>query len=462
MRADHHQRRPIVVDGHPLSAPLHETDEVADETVGRLVELFVPLPAGVSRADTAAVVSRCLAGLVGLLDGTAAPDQLLWLERAAIQWRNTGLPLETVLHAVHTGFRLLIDRLDHAFVRTVRPPAQGVDPGSLGASIALALDWMSAITTTITSVYTAAMLAAAQDLLPRPVRATEGVGAGTPTGDGAMRYAVLALHVGPATPDSDHPERARRWLRRCRSELAAHCSGRERIALSPAGGTVMLPERVFTDGKVESLLVSLARESDVELTGCVLVAGSAATGKAADHAHDSLDVLIELGCGPGIYSYERMAMEIQLSRPGPVRERLAAILGPLGDQPHLLELLHAYLISDCGRQRTAAALRIHANTVDRRLAHIAALTGCDPKTGYGAWKLRAALIARGNGHPIAHADDPGSAALGDRAESGRGAVPSLAAGAGPADDHRGAGRASKRPRVIARSAPGGPAARLGG
>ncbi|WP_348537137.1 PucR family transcriptional regulator [Nocardia carnea] len=99
-----------------------------------------------------------------------------------------------------------------------------------------------------------------------------------------------------------------------------------------------------------------------------------------------------------------LAVEYQITRPGPARRRLAKSLDPLLPQPELLETLSTHLAYERNRQRTARALYVHANTVDYRLRRIARLTGLDPADSEGLWHLQAAMIA--NAYETTHASDP--------------------------------------------------------
>ncbi|MBF6351493.1 helix-turn-helix domain-containing protein [Nocardia flavorosea] len=98
-----------------------------------------------------------------------------------------------------------------------------------------------------------------------------------------------------------------------------------------------------------------------------------------------------------------LAVEYQITRPGPARRRLAKSLDPLLPQPELLETLSTHLAYERNRQRTARALYVHANTVDYRLRRIARLTGLDPADSEGLWHLQAAMIA--NAYETTHASD---------------------------------------------------------
>ncbi|MEV6973207.1 helix-turn-helix domain-containing protein [Kitasatospora sp. NPDC093806] len=88
-----------------------------------------------------------------------------------------------------------------------------------------------------------------------------------------------------------------------------------------------------------------------------------------------------------------MLLECQLSRPGPARDGLAALLAPLAGRPELLETLRAFQAGGFDRRRAAALPRVHPNTVDYRLRKATALTGLDPARGGDLSMLRAAPAA---------------------------------------------------------------------
>ncbi|MFC8529301.1 PucR family transcriptional regulator [Nocardia sp. NPDC057227] len=112
-----------------------------------------------------------------------------------------------------------------------------------------------------------------------------------------------------------------------------------------------------------------------------------------------LGIGIRPGTGPDAADDERRrrqwaVLHRQLTRPGPARAHLAAMLDPLDAHPELLQTLRVHFRNESNRKRTARELYVHPNTVDYRLRRIARLTGHDPVTGGGAWRLRSALTAR--------------------------------------------------------------------
>ena len=70
------------------------------------------------------------------------------------------------------------------------------------------------------------------------------------------------------------------------------------------------------------------------------------------------------------------------------------LLGPLDQEPELLETLAAFFDTDCAPSATAARLAIHRNTLGYRLDKIASLTGLDPRRFDDAVQIRLALVLR--------------------------------------------------------------------
>ncbi|MET9489922.1 helix-turn-helix domain-containing protein [Nocardia sp. NPDC006630] len=211
-------------------------------------------------------------------------------------------------------------------------------------------------------------------------------------------YFVLALRIPPrprsAAPAIDAAVLAQRTLRRLQSALAARSAGRALPMLSIEGGTVLLPESCTDPATLDDLVAGLSAATRAPLTATVMHAATQAIPAAADQAHELLDMVHRLQCEPGLYRFDDLAMEYQLTRPGPGREYLGALLDPLDEYPELLETLRRHLGNDLNRRRTARGLGVHTNTIDYRLKRIGQLTGFDPAQSAGLWYLRSALVAR--------------------------------------------------------------------
>ncbi|MCP9953432.1 helix-turn-helix domain-containing protein [Actinomadura madurae] len=95
-----------------------------------------------------------------------------------------------------------------------------------------------------------------------------------------------------------------------------------------------------------------------------------------------------------MHRLDDVLLEYHLSRPGESADRIAALLDPLDDHPHLLETLRTHLGSRQQRRATATALGVHPNTVDNRIAKATELTGLDLTTPHGTALALAALLLK--------------------------------------------------------------------
>ncbi|RDI42001.1 PucR family transcriptional regulator, partial [Nocardia mexicana] len=187
---------------------------------------------------------------------------------------------------------------------------------------------------------------------------------------------------------------ARRKLRRLQAELATRCGSTALSLLSVDGGTLLLPVEAAGDDTLDELIASLSRAARVPVTATVVTAGTDTIPTAADQAHQLLDMVSRLRLEPGLYRFDHLALEYQLTRPGPGLEFLRSLLVPLDEHPELLDTLRTHIAHNLNRQRTARLLHVHTNTVDYRLKRIGQLTGFDPTQASGLWYLRSALVAR--------------------------------------------------------------------
>ncbi|WP_084515587.1 PucR family transcriptional regulator [Nocardia acidivorans] len=254
------------------------------------------------------------------------------------------------------------------------------------------LEALSAVDATLSTAAPAEPLTPAAALL-----AGHAATAARPHGAEAA-YHVLALSI-PAHPGERHPAVdgelvARRRLRCVQAELASRCANRALCTLGPDGGTVLLPESATEATELDAIITGLSAVAQVRVTATVMYAATPDVPGAAEQAHELLDIVHRLGCAPGLYRFDDLAMEYQLTRPGPGREYLGALLDPLDEYPELLETLRRHLGNDLNRRRTARGLGVHANTIDYRLKRIGQLTGFDPAQSAGLWYLRSALVAR--------------------------------------------------------------------
>nr|WP_246461822.1 helix-turn-helix domain-containing protein [Nocardia transvalensis] len=148
------------------------------------------------------------------------------------------------------------------------------------------------------------------------------------------------------------------------------------------------------DERLGDLIGTLSRCAGSSFVAVVLDAAAGDIPGVGRQAHELLETAVQLRATPRLYRLDDVVLPFQLTRPGPGRDALQALLAPLDTRPELLRTLTRHLANDLNRQVTARQLRVHTNTIDYRLKRIAQLTGCDPTTLTGLWHLRSALIVR--------------------------------------------------------------------
>ncbi|MGW0183997.1 PucR family transcriptional regulator, partial [Nocardia sp. NPDC003345] len=205
---------------------------------------------------------------------------------------------------------------------------------------------------------------------------------GVPVAD---EYTVLAVAAGPGD----------RYVLSFTAVLSIRCGQPVPALLGPAGGTILVPGAAGASDELADLAAG---------TPLVLAATTAARDRipvAAGIAHELLEMVCRIYARPGLYRFDDLALEYQLTRPGPGRDRLAALLDPVSCHPELMSTLRVHLHNDLNRRRTSRMLHIHENTVDYRLKRIGQLAGLDITRADTLWQLRAALVARSYAVPAA-------------------------------------------------------------
>lgn len=358
-------------------------------------------------ADRRVSVARsCMLVLTGSADGDAdrtvgsaepAPE-LVRLHDSATEWIRGGGTAE----AFH---RIVRGAVDDSFAEVVA----GVEPGSateLLPALRRFVHAHEAVARAVSTGLARPLSLGAEGPVPAlrslATAVAEGRIEALPSGARiGTAYAVVALalvHPGPdeyccalsvgetsADPGADTAgvlHRMRLVLLRKASILPA---------LGVHGGTLLIPTDDGTDPA--ELIAELTAAAGVPILAAAVPAQHTEIAEAADTAHELLDLAQRLRYGPGLYLFRDLALEYQLTRPGPARAGLAARVAPLYDHPELLDTLLLYLRHRLRRQVTAQILELHRNTVDYRLRRIQELTGCDPVQQSGLWCLQSALIA---------------------------------------------------------------------
>ncbi|MBF6359170.1 PucR family transcriptional regulator [Nocardia farcinica] len=391
----------LIVSGRPASTHLRDVRTISRRMVGHFVENVVPcgtLPGDALAGDVTAVTRACLELTMRMLDGHEIGENIDEVAAAAAGWAREGIPIDTIQHAIHEGFKLSFD--------LIQSQASAQDYESLINVARRFMEILDAITVAVSAAYVRELRAVVGEHHTAVHTLTSALLAGNTTSTMvrecgipiAASYHVLALAV-PQHPDEHNPALdggvvARRKLRRVQAELATWVGEAALSLLSVDGGTVLIPTDACADEALDDLVARLSGAAQVPVRAAVVAAEPDRVPQAADQAHELLDMVQRMHSEPGLYRFTDLALEYQLTRPGPAREYLGGLLDPLEEYPELLETLRVHISTNLNRQRTARLLHVHTNTVDYRLKRIGHLIGFDPTNPSGLWYLRSALVAR--------------------------------------------------------------------
>ncbi|GGN95510.1 PucR family transcriptional regulator [Nocardia rhizosphaerihabitans] len=387
----------IHLDHPPISRPMRDLRTRPGRLVGHVADdaaAHRPRPVDATAGENAAVTRICVDIAGEILDGHDVAEKADQLAVAAAGWAHDGIPIDIVLHAVHESLRRRME-----FASTD-------DHASLLDGFRQAVATSDLMCTTVSRAYIREHREVASEHHTAVHTLASALLAGKPTATMAREcgiavadaYSVLALWI-QAHPD-EHDSRmdgavvARRTLRRVQAALAQRCGERALALLSVDGGTLLIPANLLAGKELDTLVESLSRAARVDIMAALVPAATDEIPAAAERAHELLDMVERLDCPPGLYRFADLALEYQLTRPGPGRAELGELLRPLDNHPELYETLRVHIANNMNRQRTARLLHIHTNTVDYRIRRVAHLTGLDPAQGSGLWQLRSAMIAR--------------------------------------------------------------------
>ncbi len=384
----------IVLGGRPVHRLLADALPVLAtavvEQLVRDVPVYRSLPTEQLAGDVRDVVVEGIRTFVAMLRaGGRLPDA----PRSAVRIGD-GLTVDAVIGAHHVGALACLDHVSrlagpqdlHQVVALHGLVLQYVRHTSAAITAAAAAPALSAVEARDAR---RALLAALLDGAPAPALAARA-GLRLPE-----RYDVVALRLGPHADelrDGVDPALAgRRKVRRLRRLLDRRAGPGTLTRLGPDGGVVLLPERSVDP---DALVADLAAVAGADLVAAVVPAAPDGVADAARLADELQHVAAAVGCAPGLYRLADLALELQVGRPGPARDQLAALLDPAADRPELLRTARTHLRSGLQRRRTAVLLHVHPNTVDYRLRRLGELTGLDVGRPEHLLTLRAALVAR--------------------------------------------------------------------
>ncbi|MER6989071.1 helix-turn-helix domain-containing protein [Saccharopolyspora hirsuta] len=369
---------------------------VLDRVVAEL-PAYAELPEEELRGDITRIIERGMAMVVRMLRHGGGPDpkSLADLREDVLHRAEEGVPIEAVLNAHNVGVRVAWEH----FSGQARPE----DVDTLIGVVELVLRYLREITSVVSSAYfqerdvfLADEHAAKQDLLSALLTGSDPVDAAARLGiRPADGYAVLDMEIA-AHPDESAPGTNAdvvRWrkLRRFRAELERRSPQPLLARLNGYGGVVLLARD--PDLRIHDLVLASGAAAGADVTVGVVSAPVAEIPEAARTAHELRRIAVA-GRPPGVYTLDDLALDYQLTRPGPARDVLAGKLSAIEDEPDLLETLRTHLGNGLNRRRTARRLHVHPNTVDYRMRKVAELTGLNPADPTDATHLRAALIAR--------------------------------------------------------------------
>ncbi|MFC9994101.1 PucR family transcriptional regulator [Nocardia sp. NPDC127526] len=338
-----------------------------------------------------------------------APDPrdtewLIELAAAAATWAREGVELDRVLLEYHEAIRGGLEL------------AAGQHPGEGGVPVSRA-ETLLRLLQTVTVATTAAFVdeyrfvarehqTAAQTLVAALLSGHSRSALARQAGIAiAATYQVVALSI-PAPPITDDPRvnmetEALRRLRRLQSAFAPVLGSRALSLLTTAGGTILVPCDAAAGRELGDVfamdadaLRSLSEAAAAPLTAVVLSGPADHIPELATRAHELLDLVRALDRSPGVYRMADLAVEYQLTTPGPARDHLAGLLTPIQAAPRLFSTLRAFLASGLDRMETARRLGVHPNSVTHRLRRIHRLTGLDLGCPEGISLARAALLMR--------------------------------------------------------------------
>ncbi|MFD6391645.1 PucR family transcriptional regulator [Nocardia sp. NPDC055029] len=401
MSVDNPPRQSLTISGQPMSSPLKDVRALSRQMVGHFVANVVPcgtLPGDAITGDVTTITRICLEFAVSMLDGRDIPNKLQRLQDAASGWAREGVPIDTIHHSIAEGFKIGLD--------LVVANASVKDYDNLVDGVKMVMEMLDTITAQVSLAYVRELRGVVSEHHTAVHTLTSALLGGHSTSTMAREcgiaiaetYAVLALAIPPhreeANPALDAKVVARRKLRRVQAELAKRCGDSALSLLSVDGGTVLIPADTFDRDGLTALVAQLSQAAQVGITAAMVETSTTGVPDAADQSHELLDMVQRLEVTSGLYRFDELALEYQLTRPGPGREFLGSLLDPLDQYPELLETLQRHIANNLNRQRTARVLHVHTNTVDYRLKRIGQLTGFDPTQPSGLWYLRSALVAR--------------------------------------------------------------------
>ncbi|GAD86537.1 putative CdaR family transcriptional regulator [Nocardia asteroides NBRC 15531] len=381
-----------IADGLPAVSTI--AGQIMDRFV-RTSRLGATVPLPTLRRDVIAMVSACREVAADLLNGLDHRKPLTDVRACALEWAHAGVAVDAMQHAVHEG---LIWAFEHVVTRA--RPDEEYPPVAAVARVFVEIADRLAVT--ISQAYLDETRSSRRESVETLVSAVM-VGSATPAMARecgiqlAANYLVFAVEIAPHVDESDprlDPQIvAHRKVHRVRAEITRWCGDNALALVTARGGTLLVPAPRLGTTDAERFVEAMTVAAQAPIRATFLPAAIDYIPAAIEHVDAMLQLMRRLR-RMGLHSFEGLSLEYQLTRPGAARDRLAAVLDPLEEQPVLLETLLAHLDTRATRLSTAKVLHVHPNTVDYRLERIARATGLDPRKAGDLWRLRSAAVAR--------------------------------------------------------------------
>ncbi|GGV71206.1 transcriptional regulator [Streptomyces longisporoflavus] len=359
-------------------------------TRGSFEELpgYAELPDDVKDVEMAATARHGVRLFLRRVTGQSASHRL-FRERAA-QRAEEGMPLHLLLRTHAVGVYVLWQAL--------RDVARPGEEAALLELVDVLLQSHSAIVGTVAETYLDERSALEAEQRAERSSLVRGLLDGmVPPGHTLldqlrMTGPALVLAIGLDGAPAEGPVAVRRRLRRVQTALD-RAFGVEVLALLEAGGgRVVVPKECRPP---EDLPRRLSKACDLPVrVAAVDAARPEAVTDAARTATEILRITRACGMPPGLHRMDDVLLEYHLSRRNESSHLISALLDPVADRPELLETLRVHLAHQQERRATAAALGLHPNTVDNRLAKIGERTGIDLSAPRGTALAIAALLLR--------------------------------------------------------------------
>ncbi|PKV81876.1 PucR family transcriptional regulator [Nocardia fluminea] len=343
--------------------------------------------------DPLEIAHICRELVAGMIEGGDAVEATQRIRGAAVEWARAGVPIDDVLAAVYDGFESGASELIGGWTTG--------DSSNLTSGV----EWMLEVLSMTTSAVAVAYLDQGAGEGIENYSAEDALASAMLNGradfrmvrefgiDVADAYSVLAIALPLHREDTGQEIEAVRRLSLVRAELARQCGDTAMSVLNVGGGTILLPQSVCDDDRLATVVAALSAAANVPVIAAVVRSARDEIPLAVTQAHELLEVIERLGLESGLHFFDSLALEYQITRPGPGRAALASLLEPLAAHTELWETLCCYIGNDLNRRAAASALGVHANTIDYRIKRVGQLTGLDLTLHAGLWYARSALIA---------------------------------------------------------------------